>query len=88
MQEHHTSNGRNPQLIAARDNFLCHRFYWKSKIERMPYMDAIAELSSEVWLSKLQIQKILQSKADDVLLIKKQAPPAKELLACWPHIKW
>ncbi len=81
-------NGRDPQLIAARDNFLLHRFYYKSKVQRKIYNDTLVELSQETWLSKLQIQKIIQSKAEDVLLIKKNAPSVKQLKEQWSHIQW
>ncbi len=81
-------NGRNPQLIASRDNFLLHRFYFKTKIQRKIYGDALKELSNEVWLSKLMIQKIIQAKADNILMIKKQQPTVKVLRDVWPHIVW
>lgn len=82
------TNGRNPEFIAKRDNFLLHRFYYKTKIQRKIYSDTLNELSSELWLSKLMIQKIIQAKADNILMIKKQPPSLKMLQEVWPHIKW
>ena len=67
---------RHPELIAARDRFLIHRFYYKSKIEQKFY------------LSKIMIQKIIQAKADDALLLKKQQITVKQLKEEWPHINW
>ena len=81
-------NGRNPELIAARDNFLLHRFYFKTKIQRKIYPDTLKELSNEVWLSKLMITKIIQAQADNILMIKKQQPSIKVLREVWPHIVW
>lgn len=81
-------NGRNPELIAKRDNFLLHRFYFKTKLQRKIYCDALKELSEEIWLSKLMIQKIIQAKADNILMIKKQQPSVKVLREVWPHINW
>ena len=80
--------GRNPQLIIQRDDFLCHRFFFKTKIQRKIYLDALEELSRETWLSSFHIQKLLQANSDAVLLIKKQAPTIKALREKWPHIIW
>lgn len=79
---------RHPELIAARDRFLIHRFYYKSKIEQKFYQDAIKELEKELYLSKIMIQKIIQAKADDALLLKKQQITVKQLKEEWPHINW
>lgn len=79
---------RNPELIAARDKFLIHRFYFKTKILQKNYPDSIKELVDEVWLSKIMIQKIITSKADDILLLKRQQITVKQLKSEWPHIVW
>jgi len=79
---------RSPELIAARDRFMIHRFYFKSKIERKVYPDVMRELEKEVYLSQVMIQKILQAKADDALMLKKQQITVKELRQEWPHINW
>lgn len=80
--------GRNPQHIDARDNFLLHRAYYKTKIQRKNYPDTFAELSAEVFLSKVRIQEIIQSKGEELLAIKKQQPSIAELKRQWPHIVW
>jgi hypothetical protein len=79
---------RDPQLIDARDNFLLHRAYYKSKIQRKNYPDTFAELIAEVYLSKAQIQKIIQCKGEVLLAVKKQQPSVAELKRQWPHIVW
>ena len=83
-----TFNGRNPQLIDARDNFLLHRFYFKSRIKRMLYGDTLKELAAETWLSELQVQKIIQDKTEQVMDIKKAAPTVKQLKQLFAHIVW
>jgi hypothetical protein len=80
--------GRHPELIRSRDNFLLHRFYFKSKIQRKIYLDVLAELETELFLSKMMIQKILQSKSDEMLEIKKQKPSLRDLSKMFPHINW
>ncbi|MES1223384.1 MAG: hypothetical protein ABUT20_48260, partial [Bacteroidota bacterium] len=82
------SNGRNQELLASRDNFLLHRFYYKTKIQRKNYMDVLEDLMNETFISKYQIQKIINNNRDQILLIKKQQPPLKTLCEVWPHIKW
>ena len=79
---------RDPQLIDARDNFLLHRAYYKTKIQRKNYPDTFAELIAEVYLSKAQIQKIIQCKGEALLAIKKHQPSLSELKKQWPHINW
>lgn len=80
--------GRNPELIAKRDNFLLHRFYFKTKIQRKIYADALQEISDETWISKFQISKIIKAKVDNILHIKRQQPSLKMLRESWPHIIW
>jgi hypothetical protein len=80
--------GRSPELIAARDNFLLHRFYFKVRLQRKNRVDTIDELQKETYLSKTMIGKILQAKADNILLIKKQEPSVELLKEAWPHIIW
>lgn len=82
------SIGRSPELINKRDEFLLHRFYFKTKIERKAYPDVFDELSEEVYLSKIQIQKIISAKIDDILRIKSSKPDIKDLRSRWPHINW
>ncbi len=83
-----TFNGRDPQKIEARDNFLLHRFYFKSRIKRMLYGDTLKELAAETWLSELQVQKIIQDKTELVMDIKKAAPTVKQLKQLFAHIVW
>lgn len=82
------TSGRNADKIAGRNEYLAHRFYFKSKVQRMNFMDAINELAAEVWLMPFQVQKLLQANADDVLMVKQQKPTAKQLREKWPHIVW
>lgn len=81
-------SGRNPHLIESRDNCLLHRFYFKTKIQRKIYEDVLKELEHEFFLSKMMIQKILQNKADDALLIKRQQPSLKDLKDQFPFMVW
>jgi aspartyl/asparaginyl-tRNA synthetase len=80
--------GRNPELIEKRNDYLAHRFYFKTKMKRMMYMDAVKELSSETWLSNFHIQKVLQNNAETVLKVKTEKPTLKQLKEKWPHIIW
>ena len=80
--------GRSAELIDQRDRFLIYRFYFKAKIQRKIYNDAIVELIPEVYLSKVQIQKIIQTHADDILRLKKNPPTIKDLQKDFPHINW
>lgn len=82
------SSGRNPDLINARNNFLVHRFYFKTKIQRMQLDDAMESIGKELWLSKVQVSKIIYAKADNILNIKKQQPTVNVLRQAWPHIVW
>ena len=79
---------RHPELIAARDRLLIHRFYYKSKIQRKVYQDVLKELEKEIFLSQVMIQKILQAKGDDALLLKKLQITVKQLREEWPYINW
>lgn len=82
------TGGRSPLQIEKRDQYLLHRFYWKTKIQRRLYPDALDELECEVFLSKLQIQKIIQSKSEIILTIKREQPTRRLLEEKWPHVKW
>ncbi len=79
---------RDAQLIAERNDFLFHRFYYKSKMLRRLYPDCIKELSREVWLTKITLQKLIQANGDAILQIKKQAPTVKDLQKKFPWIIW
>lgn len=79
---------RHPELIAARNRFLIHRFYFKSKLQRKVYQDVLGELEKELYLSRVMIQKILQSKSDDALKLKKEQVSVKQMRDEWPHINW
>lgn len=81
-------SGRNPQLIEKRDNLLIHRFYFKTKVQRKIYDDVLRELEEETFLSKIMIMKILQAKADQALLIKKQQPSKEDLRRQFPFMVW
>lgn len=80
--------GRNPKLIVARDTSLLYRFYFKSKIERKLYPDSVAELVKEFHLSQVMIQKIIQAKTDELMLIKKEQPSVKSLKEKYSHLVW
>ena len=67
---------------------MLYRMYYKSRIMRTIYSDALQELSDEVYISTFMIQKILLSKSDDLLHIKKEAPSVKFLKDKYPHIVW
>lgn len=88
------TKGRDAELIAKRDILLLFRFYYKSKVQRKIYDDVLTELEDEVFLSKVMLQKIIQSKAEIALLIKKQysslaAPSIKrEFQKKFPFIIW
>jgi hypothetical protein len=81
-------HGRSKQLIANRDTYLLYRFYYKSRVQRMVFYDCLKDLSDEVFISKMQIQKILLAKGDDILMIKKEAPTVKFLKEKYPHVIW
>lgn len=81
-------NGRDPKKIEDRDNFLLHRFYYKSRIKRMLYTDTLRELAAETFLSELQVQKIIQEKTELVMEIKKAAPTVKQLKQLYSYIVW
>lgn len=80
--------GRNPKLIVTRDTNLLYRFYFKSKMERKLYPDSVAELAREFHLSSAMIQKIIQAKANELMLIKKEAPDANTLKEKYPYLVW
>jgi hypothetical protein len=80
--------GRSPLLIESRDEFLLHRVYFKSSIQRKLYSDVLNEMETEVYLSKMMLQKIIAGKTDALLLIKRNKPSLKELKEKWPHIVW
>ena len=88
------TKGRDPELIAKRDELLLFRFYYKSKVQRKIYDDVLTELEGEVFLSKVMLQKIIQSKAETALLIKKEysslAPLSirREFQKKFPFVVW
>lgn len=79
---------RDAALIAARNEFLFYRFYFKSRIERKFYHDCIKELSTEVFLTKITLQKLIQANGETILQIKKQAPDKKSLQNKFPWVVW
>ena len=81
-------NGRNPQLIEKRDHLLMHRYYFKAKIQRKLYDDVYNELEGEFFLSRTMLAKIIQAKADQALLIKKQQPTKSDLQKQFPFMVW
>lgn len=80
--------GRNPLLIEKRDEFLLHRIYFKSSIQKKMYSVVLTEMEAEVFLSKMMLQKIIQTKSETLLLIKHNKPSLKDLKEKWPHILW
>lgn len=82
------SRGRDKYLLAKRDEFLVHRAYYKSKLQRKLYEDVLAELESEVFLSRLQIQRIIMAKSDDMMLLKKQQLNKHDLQRKFPWVSW
>ena len=80
--------GRNPLLIEKRDEFLFHRIYFKTTVQRKLYEDVLDELESEVYLSKTMLKKIINSRTDELLQIKRNKPTIKELKDKFPHIVW
>ncbi|BAV09387.1 hypothetical protein SAMN05421788_101824 [Filimonas lacunae] len=80
--------GRNPALIQTRNTNLLYRFYYKSKVERKLYPDSVSELVKEFHLSAVMIQKIIQAKTDELMLIKKEQPSVKSLKEKYPHMVW
>lgn len=81
-------SGRDPQLIEARDTFLLHRYYYYAKLLRKQYADVLHNLGKETFLSKTQVQRIVQNKLEQVLEIKRAAPTAKDLQKMYPYIVW
>jgi hypothetical protein len=82
------SKGRSALLIEKRDNLLLHRFYYKSKIERKIFEDALAELETEMHISKVMIQKIIQAKSEVLMAIKRQSITKAELKQKFPWVVW
>ena len=88
------TKGRDPQLILKRDELLIYRFYFKSKVQRKLYDDVLSELECEVFLSKVMLQKIIQSKSEIAFQIKKHYsslnPVAirREFQKKFPFIVW
>jgi hypothetical protein len=82
------SKGRSAELIEKRDDLLLHRFYFKSKIERKIYEDALRELEAELHISKVMIQKIIQAKGEVLLTIKQQGVNKAELKQKFPWVVW
>lgn len=82
------THGRNAELHQRRNTLLFHRFYYKSKIEGKQYHNVLAELKEEFFLSKAMLQKIIQSNADAILLLKKQPPSSRELKEKWNWLTW
>lgn len=80
--------GRCPELIEKRDELLLYRFYYKSKIQRRIYDDVLDALEAEFFISQTMIKKIIQSKSELVLQIKRQQPDVTALKKRWPHIVW
>lgn len=79
---------RDPVLIGRRNNFLCYRFYYKSKVERKLYTDIIEELQKEVYLSAVQITKLINASGEEILRIKKEQPTIQALKKLYPHVIW
>lgn len=84
----HKRFGRSLEKIAKRDAFLIHRMYFKTKIERKLYPLVLNELAEEVYLSEVQVQKILWAKADDIIRLKTLKPSVSELRKQYPHVVW
>ena len=82
------SKGRSAELIEKRDDLLLHRFYFKSKIQRKIYEDALRELEVELYISKVMIQKIIQAKGEILLTIKKQSITKPDLKRKFPWVVW
>lgn len=80
--------GRDPDLITKRDDLLLHRVYFKTRIQRKYYDDALQELEDELFLSKTRIAKIITEKKESLLLLKKQQITTDHLRVKFPFIVW
>ncbi len=84
----HKRIGRSLEKIAERNTYLIYRMYFKTKIERKLYPTVLNELATEVYLSEIQVQKILWANADNIIRLKTQKPSVAALKKLYPHIVW
>ena len=82
------NRGRSASLISQRNNFVFHRFFFKSKIERKVYPDILKELEAETYISTITLAEIIQDNASEIRALKTNPPTLEYLQHEWPHINW
>lgn len=82
--------GRNPDLLAARDEHIFHRYvyYFRQGGGKFRREYIVKELSKEFYLAESTIGQLLEEHADDVLSIMRAWPATAELNKKWPPQKW
>lgn len=75
-----TMKGRNPRLIARRNEYLIKRYYFWYELRRLRPDDAIARISEhEVFLEEEYIYRLIRDNSSLLTEIKKRKPSERQL---------
>lgn len=80
--------GRSDRLLAQRDKTLAARYFFYMRHKRVSYIKACEELSSEFFISVVQVQKVLKHNAELLQQLRTSQPDIKSLARDYPKWVW
>lgn len=83
-----TKKGRNPILIAQRNDCLIDRYYYYGKFHNSRYSFIIETLSTEFFISEVTIPDVINDNFNKLSELKKLQPSQKYFKDKWPHMMW
>lgn len=82
------SKGRSSRLIEKRNRAMCNRYYYHQKINSCHYAKCVEELSTEFFISQIEVTKILRNMAEYLNELRTQPPTIKQLRERWSFMCW
>ncbi len=83
------SKGRDAELLALRDEFMYHRYYYYRTFMGMVLVEQVVEaLKDDVFLSEETIPRIIDKYVVELRRLKNDAPDIGYFRKRWPKFKW
>lgn len=80
--------GRNPELIARRNELILHRYWFFGAYTQIRHSAVIKALSDEFFLTDRRVQDIIFASGEQLKAMRASPPKLDELRARWPHLSW
>lgn len=84
----HPGFGRNKSLYNQRNLKLCYRYYYKIKLQRKQYPDALESLSNEFDLTICRIIECLEENRELLQKVMAEKLTTAQLNKLYPWLRW